>query len=83
MGQITIQVGALSRSITAPDDKMARVLGLVVEVTGGPSGGTAAQRADWVLRIIRQHLVTLADSRDQGNAIEAAEAGREPVDLDG
>lgn len=82
MGQITIQVGALSRAITAPDDKMARVLGLVVDVTGGPSAGTPAQRADWVLRIIREHLVTLAFDRARGEAITEAESALEPVDLD-
>ena len=82
MGQLSLQVGALNRSISAPDDKMTQVLGLVVDVTGGPSGGTAAQRADWVLRIIKEHLVTLANSRDSAIVTGAAEAGRAKINLD-
>lgn len=82
MGAITIQVGALSRSISAPDAKMTRVLGLVVAQTGGPVDGTAAQQADHILALIRNYLVALAADRARVEAIQAAEAGMEPVDLE-
>jgi phage terminase Nu1 subunit (DNA packaging protein) len=81
MGQLRIIIGALDRAITAPDNKMTNVLTKVVVATGGPVGGTAAQRADWVLDLIRRHLVEVANGQDRREVLEAAEAARTPLDL--
>lgn len=54
----------------------------MVAQTGGPVDGTAAQQADHILALIRNYLVALAADRARVEAIQAAEAGMEPVDLE-
>lgn len=39
MGNLTLQIGALSRQISASDENMTDVLTEVVAATGGPQGG--------------------------------------------
>lgn len=82
MGQISLTIGALSRSLTAPDGKMTDVLADVVAATGGPMGGTSAEKADWVLLLIKRHLVDVANGGRHRAARETAEAGVMPVDLE-
>lgn len=74
MGALTIQIGVLTRSTSAPDAKMQAVLTEVIEVTGGPTGGTNAQQADHVLLVIRKHLIELANGNRRRRAIEEAQA---------
>lgn len=81
MGQLRITIGALDRAITAPDNKMTDVLTAVVEATDGPTNGTAAQRADWVLTLIRRYLVDVANGEQRRAAQEAALAALTPLDL--
>ena len=78
MGALTIQIGALTRSSSAPDAKMQAVLTEVIEATGGPTGGTNAQQADHVLLVIRRHLIEVANGNRRHKAIADAQA-----DIDG
>lgn len=82
MGQIAIQIGALNRSISAPDQKMTDVLNDVVAATDGPTGGTAAQRADWILGLIKNYLVNLAEQRDRMETIQLVDNSRQRVNLE-
>lgn len=74
MGAIRIEIGALNRSISAPDAKMQAVLAEVIESTGGPAGGTNAQQADHVLAVIRRFLLEVANGNRRRKAIDAAQA---------
>lgn len=82
MGNLTLQIGALSRQISASDENMTDVLTEVVAATGGPQGGTATQRVDWVLQIVRRYLVDVANGQRRRAAVTAAEAGVQPVALE-
>lgn len=83
MGALTLQVGALSRSISAPDAKIQEVLLEVVAATGGPVGGTNAQQADHVLTTIRHYLLEVANGHRRRKATEEAqvEADSDLLDL--
>lgn len=82
MGALTLQIGALSRSISAPDDKMTNVLTEVIEATNGPVGGAPSQQADHVLAVIRQYLMEVANGHRRRKAIEEAEAEVDSGQLD-
>lgn len=74
MGAITIQVGALTRSISAADGPMGDVLLEVVEATNGPVAGTNTQKADWVLGIVRSFLMDVSNGHRRTKAAEVAQA---------
>ena len=82
MGAIIITVGALTRTIAAPDGKISNVLGEVVEATNGPASGTPAAQIDHVLTVIRRHLVEVANGNRQRKQVAAAEAAATASKLD-
>lgn len=82
MGAIRIEIGALNRPLTMPDDKMTNVLTEVVEATEGPVAGTAAQKADHVLLIIRRYLLELANGNRRKKSVKTAEQESETDKLD-
>ena len=81
MGALRIEIGQLNRAITATDDKMTDVLTEVVEATGGPVGGTAVQRADHVLLVLRRYLLEVANGNRRRKETEAATAKAEAEKL--
>lgn len=81
MGALRIEIGALNRSITAADDKMTNVLTEVVEATGGPVAGTAAQKADHVLLVIRRYLLDVANGNRRKKDVATAETTAEAQKL--
>lgn len=81
MGALRIEIGALNRSISAADNKMTDVLTEVVEATGGPVAGTAAQKADHVLVVIRRYLLDIANGNRRRKDVVAAEQAAEAQKL--
>lgn len=79
MAALSLQVGALNRSISAPDAQATEILGLALAATGGPVGGTNAQQADWVLDVLRKYLVDLAQSEKRQQTLRTADAGVVPI----
>jgi hypothetical protein len=81
MGALTLQIGNLTRTITAPDAKMQSVLVEVIEATDGPVSGTNTQQADHVLMLLRRHLLELANGNRLRKNVIAAENNTVKLDL--
>lgn len=86
MGTIRIEIGLLNRPLPPMDDAvMTTVLNEVVEATEGPTGGTAAQRADHVLLIIKRYLLETANGwrRRKAQTAAAQQADADQLQLNG
>lgn len=74
MADITINIGPLTSTRSAPNAKAAEVFRLVVEHYGGPVNGTDQEKLDFVMDAIVRWLSNSAKERHVVAAKEAARA---------
>lgn len=79
MADLSLKVGALTRTLTAPDAPATEILALYLSATGGPESGTNAEKFDWVLQRLRDHMVGVAQSEKRNQALRTADAGVAPI----